>query len=346
MTRYDLDDTDLAIIEILRKDGRAALAKIGDAVGLSADAVRIRLARLTADGAVRVVGIVHPSSLGYGVLGTVMIEYHGPLSELVAELEQYPEVTFMASALGDFNAICEVAARDDQALSDFTNNVIGQVTGVQRIEAWRMLDVVKWAVQGRPPPATDSITTRAPLDELDMSILRMLTESPRLTYRELQHAVGVAYSVARRRARALFQSGAIIATVVVDLVNTYPRVMALICIQFGGGSEATMEYLCKASEVHILVRVSGRYNAIIEVSCDSHEHLADFIGGLLDQPGVQQAASYLMTQFSILPMPWALAGHRPPGPDAAIATGLPDSTTNSIHNGRPIALPADRDMRP
>lgn len=333
MTRYSLDATDLAIIEMLREDGRASLARIGEAVDLSADAVRIRLTRLTADGVARVVGIVHPSSLGYGVLASAMIEYRGPLHELAAELQQYPQVTFMAVTLGDFNATCEIAAIDDQALSDFINNTIRGIDRVERVESWRVLDVVKWEVQGRPPPpstATDSELARTPLDELDMRILRVLTESPRSTYRELEQSVDAPYSVVRRRAQGLFQSGAIVATVVVDLVTTYPRVMALVLLQLGKGAGEALEYATNASEVHIVIRVSGRYNALLEVACNSPEHLADFLGRLLEQDGVRQVTSYLMTHFSILPMPWALAGHTPLSPYSSNGSSL---TASAIGNG-------------
>jgi DNA-binding Lrp family transcriptional regulator len=313
MTRYQLDSTDAAIIEILRDDGRAPLAKIGDAVGLSADAVRVRLARLTSDGVVRVIGIVHPSSLGYGALSVVVIDYSGPLHELAEELRHYPEVTFMALLLGNYNVMCEVAARDDQALSDFVNNVMRRIEHVDRIECWRTLEVVKWAIQGRPPPpgtAADVFEERFSLDELDIEILKVLTDKPRLTYRELQERVSAPYSIVRRRAQWLFQSKAIVATAIVDTVTTTnPRIMAQICLQLGPGAGAALTKLSDADEVHIAIKVSGVYNALLEVSCDSHEHLAAFMEQVLNLPAVRQATCLLVTHYSILPMPWALAGH-------------------------------------
>lgn len=328
MAQYQLDSTDLAIIEILREDGRAPLAKIGEAVELSADAVRVRLSRLTSDGVVRVIGIVHPSSLGYGALSTVVIDYSGPLNELADELRHYPEVTFMALLLGDYNVMCEVAARDDQALSDFVNNVIRRIEHVERVECWRVLDVVKWAVQGRPPPpstAAEVYEERFNLDDLDIEILKVLTDKPRLSYRELQACVDVPYSIVRRRAQSLFQSGAIVATVVVDTVaTTNPRIMAQICLQLGSGSGAALAELSAAEEVHIALKISGVYTALLEVSCESHQHLASFMEQILDHPAVRRATCFLVTHYSILPMPWALAGR---SGGAADAQGAADRTT-------------------
>lgn len=331
MAQYQLDSTDLAIIEILRDDGRAPLAKIGAAVELSADAVRVRLSRLTSDGVVRVIGIVHPSSLGYGALSAVVIDYSGPLSELADQLRHFPEVTFMALLLGEYNVMCEVAARDDQALSDFVNNVIRQIEHVERVECWRILDVVKWAVQGRPPPpstAAEVFEERFDLDDLDIEILKVLTDEPRLSYRELHARVGAPYSIVRRRAQSLFQSGAIVATVVVDTVSTTnPRIMAQICLQLGTGSGAALAELSAEKEVHIAVKISGAYSALLEVSCESHEHLAAFMERVLDQPAVRQATCLLVTHYSILPMPWALAGHSGKASQASERTTIFAPTT-------------------
>lgn len=331
MARYQLDPTDNAIIEMLREDGRAPLAKIGEAVELSADAIRVRLARLTADGIVRVIGIVHPSSLGYGALGTVVIDYDGPLQDLVDELRKHPEVTFMALMFGEYNVMCEIAARDDQALQDFVNNIIRQLDHVERVECWRTLEVVKWAVQGRPPPPHTAISnpqTHVEFDELDIRLLKVLTESPRLTYRELQDRVGAPYSVVRRRAQALFRAGVIVATAVVDVVTANPHIMAQICVQLGPGASQALDTLAADEQVHIIVRISGRYNALIELSCESHEHLAETIDRILHLEGIRSATSYVVTHYPILPVPWALAGHQRNGNGRHPEAGSSDASAS------------------
>jgi DNA-binding Lrp family transcriptional regulator len=313
VTGYQLDETDWAIINLLREDGRAPFAKIGAAVDLSPDAARVRLSRLTADGIVRVIGIVHPSSLGYEALSAVVVDYSGAFPTLVEELRRYSEVTFMALMLGEHNVLCEIVARDDRALQEFLNGVLRQIDGVDRVEPWRILDVVKWAVQGRPSPPQTAIAAGAEspvvLDELDMQILRVLTEAPRLSYRELEERVGAPYSIVRRRAQSLFASGTIVATVVVDVVTANPRIMAQVCLKLGAGGAAALEKLAESEEVHILIRLSGRYNALAEVACDSHEHLVRVIDQMLALKGVESAVCYLVTHYSILPTPWALRRH-------------------------------------
>jgi len=304
---HELDPVDQRIVALLQEDGRASLARIADNVDLSPDAVRGRLARLTADGVVRVIGVVDPATLGYGALATLAIRFRGSLDRLVEELRKHPQVTFLALTIGAYQAVCEVAARDDRALSEFVHGVIGEIDGVQDLELWRFLGVDKWEVQGRPPPPTRARELALSLDEIDVQLLRALAKAPRLKYSELQKIVDQPYAVVRRRTQTLFDEGVIVATAVVDLVTAQPRVMALLGMQLSGDAEASLKLLGELREVHILMHVGGRLNLLAEVACASPEDLGQFIARVAALPGVRAVESLIMTHFSILPMPWAIA---------------------------------------
>ncbi|MFD0662816.1 Lrp/AsnC family transcriptional regulator [Thermocatellispora tengchongensis] len=223
--RYELDAQDQAIIDLLREDGRSPLARIGQQVGLSADAVRARMSRLAGDGVLRVIGLVDPAVLGYDVLGTAGLRYRGPVDRLRAGLSAHPQVTFAAQTVGAYDAVCEIGARDDADLADVVWRLAETIDGVRDYEIWRQLDVVKWESQGRPRRSA-SAPRRADLDDLDLALLRLLVDNPRASYRELEAALDAPYWMVRKRTQALFRDGTIQATAMVDRVSTDPVTMA------------------------------------------------------------------------------------------------------------------------
>ena len=63
--RIILDDLSKQIIEQLQQDGRRSYAAIGKAVGLSEAAVRQRVQRLIDVGAMQIVAVTDPMTLGF-----------------------------------------------------------------------------------------------------------------------------------------------------------------------------------------------------------------------------------------------------------------------------------------
>ncbi|GAA1000134.1 hypothetical protein GCM10009555_102530 [Acrocarpospora macrocephala] len=303
---YDLDDQDKAIVTMLRQDGRAPLARIGEQVGLSADAVRARLARLSGDGILRVIGFVDPRSLGYGCLSTVGLRYHGPIEELVKTLNGHPKITFMVQTVGELNVICEVAARDDIDLADTVAEAFGAIEGVREYEVSRQLKALKWESQGRPrPPATAPVEqARTELDDLDVALLRVLVDAPRSTFRELEAKVEAPYWVVRKRTQALFANGLIHATAVLDRVSTDPVTMACIRIQLAGDTAEGLAALAALPEVAILLLTAGRFHASAEVTCASPEDLAGLMLRMLAIDCVRDVSVLVYARTLVLPRPW------------------------------------------
>lgn len=308
---YELDDQDKVIVAMLREDGRAPLARIGERAGLSADAVRARLSRLSGDGVLRVIGFVDPKSLGYECLATVGLRYHGPVDELVKALGNHPSITFMAQTVGERNVICEIAARDDADLADTIARTIATVGGVREYEVWRQLKALKWETQGRPrpalvtaPDARPAQSRRQELDELDVALLRLLVDDPRATFRDLEARVDAPYWVVRKRTQALFASGTIHATAILDKVSTDPVTMADVGFTFQGDTTAGLEALTALDEVAILALTAGRFHATAEVTCASPEDLAALMLRMLAIDCVRDVSVMLYSRILILPRPW------------------------------------------
>jgi DNA-binding Lrp family transcriptional regulator len=106
-----LDDVDRRIVALLREDARRSYDDIGRRVSLSAPAVKRRVDRLRASGAIlRFSAIVDHAALGAETEALVELFYApGTLLDAVADsLRKHPEVVEAWSVTGDADAIARV----------------------------------------------------------------------------------------------------------------------------------------------------------------------------------------------------------------------------------------------
>jgi Lrp/AsnC family transcriptional regulator for asnA, asnC and gidA len=137
-----LDDTDRAIIEQLQRDGRLPYTRLASAVGLSEAAVRQRVQRLIDAGAMQVVAVTDPLSLGLRRMALIGLRVEGDTSAVAAELEAFADIDYLVVTAGSFDVLCEVVVEDDAALLSLTNR-IRSVPGVRSTETFIYLNLVK-----------------------------------------------------------------------------------------------------------------------------------------------------------------------------------------------------------
>lgn len=308
MQRYRLDDIDEALLALLRADGRTPFAELAHAVGLSPDAARARYTRLTNDGVLRVIGVVHPRSLGYRSLANVWMTYSGDMDDLVKAVADVPNASFMTQALARQNVLCEIAAADDTEIADIVHAAFLSLPGVSNVEIAKALETIKWESQARPAPAPGLAPGDEPaaLTEVDGALLRLLVENPRMSYRDLAAALDEPYWIVRKRTQTLFAQGTIRATAMIDRVSTEPQIMANILICVGADGDAALQEIAALPDVALLTTLSGSFHASAEVSCDSPGALGRLgrqIGGIA---GVVSAEIRPYVRTLIVPMPWSL----------------------------------------
>ena len=137
-----LDDTDRAIIEQLQLDGRLPYTRLATAVGLSEAAVRQRVQRLLDTGAMQVVAVTDPLSLGLRRMAMIGVRAEGDTTSVVGKLEAFDDIEYLVVTAGSFDVMCEVVVEDDAALLDLTNR-IRSVPGIRSTETFIYLSLVK-----------------------------------------------------------------------------------------------------------------------------------------------------------------------------------------------------------
>lgn len=143
-TPITLDAVDEALIGVLRRDGRAAMAELQSRTGQSEAVVKRRLDRLRDTGVLYFDVEYDAAPLGHGV-GAMLWLTVAP-ADLVAvgqALAAHPEVRFAAAVSGRANVVASVYCRTAQELYAYLTNRIGATGGVQNVETVLTLRQVK-----------------------------------------------------------------------------------------------------------------------------------------------------------------------------------------------------------
>ncbi len=110
-----MDDLDRRIVGYLLRNARATFAEIGEEVSLSAPAVKRRVDRLVASGAIRgFTALIDPAVLGWQTEAYVEVYCKGTVSpgDLRRSLETVPEVVSACTVSGSADALIHVLASD------------------------------------------------------------------------------------------------------------------------------------------------------------------------------------------------------------------------------------------
>ncbi|MHB1431882.1 MAG: Lrp/AsnC family transcriptional regulator [Streptosporangiaceae bacterium] len=118
-----LDAVSRHIIEQLQQDGRRSYAAIGKAVGLSEAAVRQRVQRLLDLGAMQIVAVTDPMSLGFRRQTMIGIRCNGDLERVADLLAGMEAIDYVVITAGSFDLLIEVVCENDDQLLEILGRV-------------------------------------------------------------------------------------------------------------------------------------------------------------------------------------------------------------------------------
>lgn len=118
-----LDAVSRHIVEQLQQDGRRSYAAIGKAVGLSEAAVRQRVQRLLDSGAMQIVAVTDPMSLGFRRQTMIGIRCNGDLQRVADLLAEMEAIDYVVITAGSFDLLIEVVCEDDDQLLEILGEV-------------------------------------------------------------------------------------------------------------------------------------------------------------------------------------------------------------------------------
>ncbi len=263
----------------LQGDGRATYQALADGVGLSRTAVRARVRRLIASGAIRIVGVLHAGVLGMEVLGHVSLRVSGPVRPVLHELAGRDAVTFAAQTAGRFPAVAHLRVRDDAILAKELTE-LRSLPGITGAEVFRAETVVR--------DAYTSVRTLRDIviDPLDWRLVRHLQREGRASYAELARQVGLSQAAARSRVVRLIDAGVVHVTALVEpsVVGTNEQLgFGLRC---KGDATVLAIRLGNLTGVSFLATGFGRYDIVGNAVAADRPALVEVVESVRSSSGV------------------------------------------------------------
>jgi Lrp/AsnC family transcriptional regulator for asnA, asnC and gidA len=138
-----LSETDRNIVFELSADGRTPFARIGEQLGISESQVRKRVTRMTSSGAVRIVALTNPRSLGFEALAWLglRVAAGSTTTALSDRLVNLPSVTYLAVCAGRFDIMAEVLCTDLEDLARLMDEEVRTLPGLASVELMTGLDL-------------------------------------------------------------------------------------------------------------------------------------------------------------------------------------------------------------
>lgn len=141
-----LDETDLAFLAELARDGRTACAELARVTGLSESTARRRMEHLQDVGAVFFDVEIDPALLGYPTRATLWATVApADLAAAGAALAAHPGVPFVAAVTGSANLVAVVLCRDTEELYEFLTGRLGSLPAIRQVELAPVVRTVKRA---------------------------------------------------------------------------------------------------------------------------------------------------------------------------------------------------------
>jgi DNA-binding Lrp family transcriptional regulator len=282
----NLDHIDTRLCEELQHDGRASMESLASVVGLSRVAAGARVARLIDSGALRIIGIVHPSALGLRVAAHLSISVSGSAratGQNIAALNSFPLVSVVA---GRAALIAEVYATNMTALRALIR-VVTAMQNVAHVEAAVYTERIKdlYAPPGVIPPTE--------IDNVDRQVLEALKMNGRASYAEIARITNFSASAIRGRVNQLTSRGVVRISAVLTPGMVGLQHMCGFGLHLRGGTEYESVSIIEAMEsVSYLSLTLSRFDAIGTMLAKSQADVVTELDRIRSTPGVEGLESW------------------------------------------------------
>ncbi|SMG25181.1 Lrp/AsnC family transcriptional regulator, regulator for asnA, asnC and gidA [Marivirga sericea] len=143
MENYQLDNTDLAILNILMQDARRPYTEVAEEVFVSPGTVHVRMRKMEKLGLIKNSQLqVDLSKLGLDVtafLG-VYLQKSSLYDDVVTALKAIPEIVDCHYTTGAYSMFVKIVCRDTNHLKNILHDYIQPIEGIERTETFISLE--------------------------------------------------------------------------------------------------------------------------------------------------------------------------------------------------------------
>lgn len=140
---YEIDNTDLKILEILRDDAKKPYTEVARRVNVSQGTVHVRMTKLEEAGIVEKTTLkLNYARLGYDITAFIgiFLEKSALYDKVVAKLKEIQEITSIHYTTGNYSMFVKIHCRDTNHLKEVLHDKMQQVDGIERTETMISLE--------------------------------------------------------------------------------------------------------------------------------------------------------------------------------------------------------------
>jgi len=145
------------------------------------------------------------------------------------------------------------------------------------------------------------------LDEVSKQIIEQLQQDGRRSYAAIGKEVGLSEAAVRQRVQKLIDSGVMQVVAVTDPTELGFARQAMIGIRATGELEPVADALAAMPEVDYVVISAGSFDLLVEVVCESDDHLLQIISsGIRTIPGVVATETFVYLKLRKQSYAWGV----------------------------------------
>jgi Lrp/AsnC family transcriptional regulator, regulator for asnA, asnC and gidA len=140
---YEIDNTDIRILEILRDDAKKPFTEVARRVNVSQGTVHVRMTKLEEAGIVEKTTLkLNYARLGYDITAFIgiFLEKSALYDKVVAKLKEIKEITSIHYTTGNYSMFVKIHCRDTNHLKEVLHDKMQQVDGIERTETMISLE--------------------------------------------------------------------------------------------------------------------------------------------------------------------------------------------------------------
>src|SRR5689334_12570480 len=147
----------------------------------------------------------------------------------------------------------------------------------------------------------------APLDDVSKAIIEQLQQDGRRSYAAIGKVVGLSEAAVRQRVQRLIESGVMQVVAVTDPLELGFARQAMVGIRVSGPVGPVAEAVATVDEVDYVVVTAGSFDLLVEVVCESDEHLLELISSRLRAiDGVRETETFMYLKLEKQTYSWGV----------------------------------------
>ncbi len=156
-------------------------------------------------------------------------------------------------------------------------------------------------------PRSDRERHATHLDDISKAIIEQLQQDGRRSYAAIGKVVGLSEAAVRQRVQRLVEGGVMQVVAVTDPLEMGFARQAMVGVRCTGPLEPVADALAEIAEVDYVVITAGSFDLLVEVVCESDDHLLELISSRIRTiDGVVATETFMYLQLRKQTYSWGV----------------------------------------